>query len=112
MYVGLAIWCTLAPTVTSQKVGFDVKPGSGQSEYLVIYGGLELGMALVFLMPLLNSQYLDGSLLACVLIHACLVLFRTASFFVYSDFEKITYNLAIGEWVIFLVGCLCLFLKK
>ena len=39
-YLLLAAWCTFAPARTSQAVGFDLKPGSGQSEFLVVYGGL------------------------------------------------------------------------
>ena len=31
-YLYLACWCSLMPVQTSQLVGFDLKPGSGQSE--------------------------------------------------------------------------------
>ena len=107
MYLGLAVWCTLSPAVTSQKVGFDIQPGSGQSEFLVIYGGLELGLALIFLMPLVYRESLRFSMLACILIHASLVAFRTVSLFIFSDFDGMTYNLATGEWIIFLAGIAC-----
>lgn len=109
MYLGLAVWCSVAPAVTSDKVGFDLKPGSGQSEFLVIYGGLELGLALVFLLPLVRADYLASSLMACVLIHACLVAFRTLSFWLYSDISSMTYKLAVGEWVILILALACLF---
>ena len=108
LYLGLAVWCSLAPATTSEKVGFELKPGSGQSEFLVIYGGLELGLALLFLLPLVRPEFLTGSLVACVLIHACLVLFRTISLFLYRDLEPITWKLAIGEWVILALAALCL----
>ena len=108
MYLGLAVWCSVAPAMTSEKVGFDLKPGSGQSEFLVIYGGLELGLALIFLLPLVRSDYLASSLLACVLIHACLVAFRSISFFLYSDMSAMTYRLAIGEWVILILAVACM----
>ncbi len=112
MYVGLAIWCSLSPLTTSEKVGFTLKPGSGQSEFLVIYGGLELGLALIFLLPLVRSEALTFSLLACVLTHACLVTFRTLGFFLYSDITSMTYQLAIGEWVIFILASVCLFFTR
>lgn len=112
MYLGLAVWCSVSPAVTSDKVGFDLKPGSGQSEFLVIYGGLELGLALIFLLPLVREDYLTSSLLACVLIHACLVAFRTVSLFLYSDIPSMTYKLAIGEWVILILAIVCMFYVK
>ena len=109
MYLALATWCSTSPAITSDKVGFILDPGSGQSEFLVIYGGLEMGMALIFLLPLFFTKYIEGSLLACIAIHACLVLFRTISLFIYTDFEGITYNLAIGEWVILILSLICWF---
>ena len=108
IYLGLAVWCSVSPAVTSEKVGFKLNPGSGQSEFLVIYGGLELGLALIFLLPLVREDCLFSSLLACVLIHACLVVFRTISLFLFSDISPMTYQLAIGEWVILILALICL----
>jgi hypothetical protein len=85
-------------------VGFKLEPGSGQSEFIVVYGGLELGLAGILLLPLIRPKQLDSSLLACLIVHACLVLFRSASFFLYSGIQPMTYRLAIGEWIIFLVS--------
>jgi len=112
LYAGLAIWCSVSPATTSDKVGFELKSGSGQSEFLTVYGGLELGMALIFLLPLIRSEYLGSSLMACVLIHVCLVLFRTISFYLYADLSSMTYKLAAGEWVILILGILCAILLK
>lgn len=108
MYLGLAVWCSVAPAVTSDKVGFELKPGSGQSEFLVIYGGLELALALIFFLPLVRAEYLASSLLACFLVHACLVAFRSVSFFLYSDISSMTYGLAIGEWTILILAVACM----
>ncbi|MEZ6097160.1 MAG: hypothetical protein R3C03_23545 [Pirellulaceae bacterium] len=112
IYLGLAVWCTIAPKEVSGKVGLSLTPGTGQSEFLVVYGGLEFGLALIFLMPLFRNDSLPHILLACVLLHGALVVFRTVSFFLYSDFASMTYKLAIGEWVIFLAGLLCMFVSK
>ena len=112
MYLGLAIWCSVVPTTTSAKVGFQLEPGSGQSEFLVIYGGLELALALIFLLPFARKEFLDSSLVACALIHACLVTFRTVSFFLYDDISSMTYKLAIGEWTILLLSVFFLICLK
>lgn len=90
------------PERTSRLVGFDLMPGSGQSEFLVIYGGLELAMALIFLLPLIRPSQLQSSLMTCLIIHACIVLFRSVSFFLYSDIQPMTRKLAFYEWLIFL----------
>ena len=112
LYAALAIWCSVAPQTTSGKVGFELKPGTGESEFLTIYGGLEMGLALVLLLPLVRNEFLFNSLLACLLIHACLVTFRTIGFFLYSDLSRMTYLLAAGEWIILLVSIACLFVVK
>ena len=112
MYVGLSLWCSLSPEVTSGKVGFELLGGAGKSEFLTIYGGLEMGMALIFLLPLVRSEFLTGSLTSCVLIHACLVLYRTIGFFLFTDISSMTYRLAAGEWIILTVGIMCCFAAK
>ena len=80
LYAYLAIWCTWDPQTTSQKVGFDLKPGSGPNEFITVYGGLEMGMALLFLACWINPTASFHSLLACTVMHGCLVLFRTYAF--------------------------------
>jgi hypothetical protein len=107
LYAGLAVWCSVAPGVTSEKVGFALKPGSGQSEFLVIYGGLELALAMIFFLPLFRNDFLGSSLLACVIVHASLVAFRTIGFFLFRDIQPLTYRLAAGEWVILILAVLC-----
>ena len=109
LYLGLALWCSVDPVVTSAKVGLERIGGSGGSEFLTVYGGLEFAMATLFLLPWKSSQFLRSSLLACLLIHASLVVFRSIGFAIYSDISGMTYRLAIGEWVIFLTS-LVLFL--
>ena len=112
-YLYLAVWCSLQPVQTSQLVGFDLKPGSGQSEFLVVYGGLELALAVMFLRPLIRPKQVESSLLVCLIVHACLVLFRSVSFFLYSDLQAMTYKLAVGEWIIFLgaAGLFCRYMR-
>lgn len=111
-YIVLAVWCSLRPGQTSQSVGLTLTPGSGQSEYLVVYGGLELGLGIVFLLPLYKPEQAQFVLAVCLIIHACLVLFRTISFFLYSGIGSTTYVLAVVEWVIFLFALLLTVLRS
>lgn len=112
LYLGLAIWCTVSPKVTSEKVGFELIGGSGKSEFMTVYGGLEFGLALVLLSTLWRSEMVSWGVLACVLIHGSLVLFRSLSFISFSEIGGMTYKLAIGEWVIFLLGLAVLWLDR
>jgi hypothetical protein len=109
LYLALSVWCSIAPGTTSEKVGFAIESGAGQSEFLTIYGGLELGLALFFLLPLFKTRFQESALWFCTILHGCLVLFRSASFALFSDIGGMTYKLAIGEWVIFLISIGVLF---
>jgi hypothetical protein len=100
LYLGLALWCSISPDTTSRKVGFELRGGSGQSEFMTVYGGLEFGMALVFMLAAFRRDWMPLGLMACFLIHASLVLFRTISLFRFEGLEPLTWKLAIGEWVI------------
>ena len=101
-YLGLAAWCALAPTQTSKAVGFDLVPGAGQSEFLTVYGGLELALGVIFILPLFRPQDAGYALSVCLILHGCLVTFRAASFALFGGIGATTYSLAVSEWIIFL----------
>jgi hypothetical protein len=111
-YIGLGIWCAVAPQMTSEAVGFVLQPGQGQSEFLTVYGGLEVALGLLFLWPLRKKEDITFPLAACFVVHACLVLFRTIGFFVYTGFASTTYGLAALEWSIFLFTAVLFFFLK
>ena len=104
IYLLLAIWCSYDPVSTSRSVGFSLQAGSGRSEFLVVYGGLELALGLIFLWPLWQREVTRFALVVCVIVHGCLVLFRSISFFVFTGIGSTTYSLAAGEWLIFLIS--------
>ena len=105
VYVSLAFWCTILPEATAQAVGFELLSGSGQSEYYVVYGGLQLALGIAFLWPLWQPNDVGFALRLCFLIHTCLVAFRTASLLAVHEVGSTTYGLAAGEWTI-LIGTL------
>lgn len=104
LYAGLAIWCAVDPDHTSQAVGFSLNPGAGDSEFLTVYGGLEMGLAAILWLPLFDRQATRFSLTSCFLIHLSLVIFRSISLVIYSVDARMTYQLAVGEWVILLTS--------
>jgi hypothetical protein len=48
LYTIFAIWCSAAPERTARSLGLSALTSSGRSEYLVIYGGLQAGLAIAF----------------------------------------------------------------
>lgn len=85
--------------------------GAGQSEFLTVYGGLELALGIAFLWPLYRPAEVTLPLLLCLLIHGCLVAFRTAGFVLYSGIPPTTFALAATEWIIF-IGAAILYWRK
>ena len=100
LYIFLGAWCAVSPGTTSKTVGFQLTPGAGQSEFLTVYGGLEVALGLAFLAPLWGWLDVSFSLRLCLLLHACLVLFRTASLVIYSGLPATTYAFAAVDWLI------------
>lgn len=100
-YIILAVWCSWLPATTSHAVGFTLQPGAGQSEFLTVYGGLELALGIAFLWPIYRDADTARALSLCLLIHGCLVAFRTAGFLVFAAIPTTTYALAATEWTIF-----------
>lgn len=110
LYLGLGIWCAVAPATTSRKVGFERIGEAGRSEFVTVYGGLEVGLGLVFAAMAWKPESVGSGLLACLLIHGAIVAFRAGSFVQYDAMRGMTLQLAIGEWVIFLAS-LALYLR-
>lgn len=108
IYLALAVWCSVSPEQTSQKVGFTLNGDSGSSEFLAVYGGLEFGLALILLLPIVRPDATRFSLLSCLMIHGSLCAFRTVSLVKYSNFGEMTAKLAAGEWAILAIGLIAL----
>lgn len=106
-YIGLAVWCMLKPSETSQTVGFQLLPGSGQSEYLTVYGGLQLGIGLYFLAPLFFEGLLVPALCFSTIAHGSIVLCRMTSFVLFTGIQRTTMILAVVEIVILIASAIC-----
>jgi hypothetical protein len=48
IHAGFAAWCTFDPERTSRAAGYVSLDAAGRSEYVVVYGGLQAGLALCF----------------------------------------------------------------
>jgi hypothetical protein len=78
LYAGFAVWCTIAAERTARAAGYvELTPG-GRSEYLVVYGGLQLGLAACFAWLAATGAHRTGLLFALA-ITAPIVVYRAAS---------------------------------
>ena len=97
LYAFLAIWCTVFPAETSAAVGFQTLTRSGQSEYLVIYGGLQLGMAFLFAYFAWSRQPRNG-LVVALAFYVPIVVYRAITLVAFWPVEPTTLLLAVLEW--------------
>lgn len=79
VYVVLALWCTFAVQTTSQSQGFLSLSSSGRSEYLTIYGGLQLGLGIFFALCAWNPRWSEVGLVMALCFYVPIVLYRSIS---------------------------------
>lgn len=70
----------------------------GQTEYLTIYGGLQLGLAFLFAWFAWTQQMRTGLILAMAL-YLPIVLYRSAALMRWWPVETATLALAVTEWL-------------
>lgn len=111
-YALLAIWCAAQLERTAKALGFTLSPGLAQSEFLVAYGGLQMALGAVFLWPLYAPADTAPALRFCILVHVCLVAFRTLGFARFPVTDSTIYILAGIEWFILALSLLAWWLDK
>ena len=79
MYALLALWCAFAPEQTSAFVGLQRLNAGGQSEYLAVYGGLEMGLAAFFGWAVCVPEHRRAALLMSLLLYLGIVAFRSVA---------------------------------
>ncbi|HMM68161.1 MAG TPA: DUF4345 domain-containing protein [Dokdonella sp.] len=102
LYALLALWCTLMPAATSRSIGFTELSSSGQSEYAVIYGGMQFGFAFLFAWTALSGNIRFG-LVFSLAIYVPILLFRIISVARYWPVSTTT--LATGALEVVLTAC-------
>ena len=105
MYLLLAAWCTVSPSGTAGALGLRLDGPSGLSEYVVIYGGLQLGMAFLFAWFARANQLRNGLVLALAF-YIPIVLYRSVSLAILWPVGSVTLALAVGEWLLLLAAAL------
>ncbi|MEM6258567.1 MAG: DUF4345 family protein [Planctomycetota bacterium] len=99
LYIGLALWCTLLPMKTSAAIGFGLPNSSAKSEYLVVYGGLELAMGAFFLLCAFSPGMTEAGLWFGLLTYGCLTAYRWATIITLKSLSMFIYSIVVLETV-------------
>ena len=111
LYAVFSVWCTLKPTETARSIGYAALEGGGRSEYLVVYGGLQLGLAIAYAIFAMNPQWHRVGLLFSLSIYGAIVLFRAVTLWLYAPVPALTWCVA-GLELALLVGAAALLLTR
>ena len=78
LYLALAAWGTAAPQRTALRLGYLTMSDRGRAEYLTTYGGLQVGLAILFLLLARSGEPTLG-LRVAIGIYAPILLYRIAT---------------------------------
>lgn len=106
LYIIFAVWCTIMPTKTASVLGLALPSASGKSEYITVYGGLEFGVAIFFLLAALRQELLPAGMLFAVCFYSGLIVWRMGTFASISGIGRITYGFAASELVLGIIAIL------
>jgi len=76
IYVALGVACAARPRAIAGKVGFTLDSAGGVSEFVTVYGGLEVGLGLALLLTSLAPSLRDGGLVFGAIFSIALAVFR------------------------------------
>lgn len=79
VYLGLGAWCAILPDKTSQAIGFGLTNASARSEYITVYGGLEIGMGIFFCLCAAQPGLRSAGVLFGLCLYAALAIFRVGT---------------------------------
>jgi hypothetical protein len=83
-YVFLGLLCLFQPRRTSQLVGYNLIGEKGFAEYSAVYGGLELGLGLFYLLATFTPDYHTVALVFSLCLYGGIVLARVYSILVHG----------------------------
>ncbi|RYG79420.1 DUF4345 domain-containing protein, partial [bacterium] len=96
-YAIFAAWCTFASSTTATNLGFVTRNASGQSEYLVIYGGLQLGLAAFFAWLAMSPDRHEAGLVFALCLYVPIVLYRIVTLMRFWPVGTVTIATAVLE---------------
>lgn len=109
--LGFAVWCTLYPDRTAAAFGITLDTAGARSEFLVLYGGLQLGLAVFFAASAVSRRRRPAALLLAVCLWPAVAAYRLATVATYPDLGRTTYIVA-GVEAILAAGALAIAFQR
>lgn len=79
LYGALGLLCLARPTASARAIGFELDRAQGLSEFITVYGGLQLGLAMGFGLAAARTEWHAAALVASIALYTPLVLARVGS---------------------------------
>ena len=99
IYAILGVWCTLLPEKTASALGLAFH-GSGIVEYVVVYGGLEIGLGTAMIIGVFNSRLFPGVFFMTTLFSGILPIFRVAMITVHGSTTTLLALLGVESLIV------------
>jgi len=110
LYLIFAAWMTLLPERTARAVGYLTLSASGHSEFLVVYGGLQLGLAAFFAWCAWNGTMQRAGVVFALCLYAPIVLYRVITVAHFWPVERTTMIVGTLE-LILLLAAIAIFMR-
>lgn len=104
IYLLLGAASAINPDRMARAAGYFTLDNSGSSEFLVLYAGLELGLALFFIAAARTADLARPAILFSLCLYGGIVAFRLPSLLLYHPVRTFTLILAAGEVVMLLAA--------
>lgn len=102
IYLLFALWCSLRKEQTALASGYQSLDNSGWNEYLVIYGGLQLGLAAFFAYLATNLEFQKVGIIFSLFIYIGIVAYRLIGIYSLWPVKPVTLAIATMESVLLL----------
>ena len=107
IYILFALWCTFQKNQTAKASGYLTLNNSGWSEYLVIYGGLQFGLALFFAYLATNTELHQTGIFFALMLYIPIVLYRFFTIYKFRPVRPTTLAIASMEILLLIVAIVC-----
>lgn len=107
LYIVSSLWCVLQMDMVTAYLGFQLLNNVAQSEFITVYGGMQMGIGLAMLLTSLRSDYMEAGLFFSMVFSLFLAFYRLVSFFMF-DMPSSVLPLLVLECAIAMVLCIAM----
>ncbi len=112
IYGIFAIVCTVRAAATSQSIGFTTLNNGGMAEYVTVYGGMELGLGIIFAWLAYRPELHRTGIVLALALYAPLVIFRWASVARYWPVQGLTLGTGALETTLLILAIALWFAQR